>query len=197
MKIGRYIPPKQQRSQCGLTLIEMLIATGIGLIMMTIILSLTAYGERSFAVTSSHVNLESKSRNALDKLTRELHQATAVINCETNLPVKSLTVTNALEAFTMTLSWDADAKTLTLERTGPTIDDNQSVKLLTNCDRWDFTLCGRAPIVGPTDVSFSAAATLADCKLIVMSWSCSQNVIGKLETENVQEAQIGLRNKVN
>src|SRR4051794_9587163 len=77
-------------AQRGLTLIEMLIATGIGAIMILIIVTLTAYAERSFALTSSHVDLESRSRFALDKLTTQLHQATAVIACQTNLPVKSL-----------------------------------------------------------------------------------------------------------
>jgi prepilin-type N-terminal cleavage/methylation domain-containing protein len=186
-----------ERKERGLTLIEMLIATGIGAIMLTIIVALTAYAERSFAVTSSHVDLSSKSRYALDKLTRELRQATAVISCDTNLPFKTLTLTNAIDAFSLTVSWDADVKSLRLERTGPTTNDNWSEKLLGNCERWDFTLCQRAPTVGPTDVSFNPASSLADCKLILMSWSCRQEVYGKLETENVQEMQIALRNKVN
>jgi len=180
-----------------LTLVEMLIATGIGALMLGIILALVAYAERSFAVTSSHVDLESKGRNALDKLTRELRQATAVISCDTNLPFKWLTVTNAVEGFALTLSWDAETKSLALERVGPTPDDNRREKLLGNCERWDFTFCQRAPSVGPSEVSFSPASSLADCKLIMMSWTCRQELIGKLETENVQEMQVALRNKVN
>jgi prepilin-type N-terminal cleavage/methylation domain-containing protein len=185
------------RKERGLTLIEMLIATGIGAIMLTIIVALTSYAERSFAVTSSHVDLESKSRYALDKLTRELRQATAVIGCDTNLPFKTLTLTNAVDAFSLTVSWDADVKSLRLERTGPTPDDDRSEKLLANCERWDFTLCQRAPTVGSADVSFNPASSLADCKMILMSWTCRQEVFGKLETENTQEMQIALRNKVN
>ncbi len=192
MKVPRHNPFAHR----GLTLVEMLIATGIGAIMLTIIVALVSYAERSFAVTSSHVDLESKSRYALDKLTRELRQATAVIGCETNLPLKSFTVTNAVEGVALTLSWDADVKTLTLERLGPTPDDNRTEKLLANCERWDFTFCQRAPSVGPSEVSFSPASSLADCKLIQMSWTCRQEVVGKLETENVQEMQIALRNKV-
>jgi type II secretory pathway pseudopilin PulG len=181
----------------GLTLVEMLIATGIGAIMILIIVTLTAYAERSFALTSSHVDLESRSRLALDKLRGQLDQATAVVACQTNLPVKSLTVTNAVEGYTLTLSWDADDRKLTLETSGPTPADDRSETLLRNCDRWDFTLCNRAPLVGPTRVSFNPVSNMADCKLILMSWSCSQKLIGKLETENVQEAQIALRNKLN
>jgi len=197
MTIRRHTWSVTEVSQRGLTLVEMLIATGIGAIMLTIIVALTSYAERSFAVTSSDVDLASKSRYALDKLTRELRQATAVISCDTNLPLKYFTVTNAIDAFALTVSWDADVKSLTLERIGPTPDDNRSEKLLANCEHWDFTLCQRAPIVAPTDVSFNAASTLADCKLILMSWTCRQAVYGKLETENVQETQIVLRNKVN
>ena len=181
----------------GLTLVEMLIATGIGAIMITIIVALTSYAERSFAVTSSHVDLESKSRLALDKLTRELRQATAVFSCDTNLPFKWFTVTNAVEGFALTLSWDADVKSLRLEKVGPTPDDNWSEKLLGNCERWDFTFCYRTPTVGPSEVSFNPVSNLADCKLILMSWTCRQELIGQLETENVQEMQIALRNKVN
>ena len=195
MKIVSF--PCRHSSERGLTLIEMLVATCIGAIMITIIVALTTYGERSFAVTSSHVDLESKSRHALDLLTRELRQATAVVACETNLPFKSLTVTNALDAFTLTLSLDGEARTLTLQKVGPTPDDNRVERLLTNCDRWDFTLCDRAPRIGQSDVTFNPTSSLSDCKVIVMSWSCSQCVIGKLETENVQEAQIVMRNKTN
>jgi len=184
-------------AQGGLSLVEMLIATGIGAIMITIIVALTSYAERSFAVTSSHVDLETKGRNALDKLTRELRQATAVISCDTNLPFKWFTVTNAVEGFALTLSWDAETKIVKLEKVGPTPDDNRSERLLGNCERWDFTFCQRAPSVGPSEVSFSPASSLADCKLIVMSWTCRQELIGKLEAENVQEMQIALRNKVN
>lgn len=181
----------------GLTLVEMLIATGIGAIMMTIILALTSYAERSFAVTSSHVALESQSRLALDKLSREFHQATAVTASETNLPVKSITLTNAIDATSTVLSWDSDFRTLTLQTIGSTAEDNRAETLLRNCDRWDFTLCARAPRFSATDVSFDAAADPADCKLVMLSWSCSQKIIGNLETENMQEAQITLRNKVN
>jgi prepilin-type N-terminal cleavage/methylation domain-containing protein len=197
MRLRQYNQSHLACSEHGLTLVEMLIATVIGAIMLTIIVALTSYAQRSFAVTSSHVNLSSKSRYALDKLTRELRQATAVISCDTNLPFKTLTLTNAIDAFSLTVSWDADVKSLRLERTGPTPDDNRSEKLLGNCERWDFTLCQRAPTVGPTDVSFNPASSLADCKLILMSWTCRQEVYGKLETENVQEMQIALRNKVN
>lgn len=181
----------------GLTLVEMLIATGIGAIMILIIVTLTTYAERSFALTSSHVDLESRSRLALDKLTRQLHQATAVIACQTNLPVKSLTVTNAIEGYALTLSWDSDDRKLSLETIGPTPADNRTETLLRNCDRWDFTLCDRAPVVGSSQVWFNPVSNIADSKLIVMSWSCSQQLIHKLETENVQEAQIALRNKLN
>lgn len=183
--------------ELGLTLVEMLIATGIGAIMILIIVTLTVYAERSFAVTSSHVELESRSRLALDKLARQLQDATAVIACQSNLPVKSLTVTNAVEGYMLTLSWDSDDRKLLLETIGPTPDDNRTDTLLRNCDRWDFALCNRAPVVGPTQVSFDPASSIADCKVILMSWSCSQKLIGKLETENVQEAQIALRNKLN
>lgn len=189
-------PNGNSLTERGLTLMEMLVATCIGAIMITIILALTAYGERSFAVTSSHVDLESKSRHALDVLTSKLRQSTAVMACETNLPFKSLTFTNGIDAFTLTLSWDSEAKTLTLEQVGPTPDDNRTERLLTNCDRWDFTLCERAPRINQSDVTFAPALNLTDCKVLVMSWSCSQNVIGKLETENVQETQIVLRNKL-
>jgi type II secretory pathway pseudopilin PulG len=181
----------------GLTLVEVLIATGIGAIMVGVILALVSYAERSFAVTSSNVDLESKGRQALDKLSRELRQATAVISCDTNLPYKWFTVTNAVEGFTLTLSWDAETKVVKLEKLGPTPDDNRSERLLGNCERLDFTFCQRAPNVSPSEVSFSRASSLADCKLILMSWTCQQELIGKLETENVQEMQIALRNKVN
>jgi len=188
---------KRRTAARALTLVEMLIATGVGAIMVTIILALAVYGERSFAVTSSHVDLEGKSRHALDVLSRELRQATSVTVCNTTPPFKSLTLTNAIEGSTLTVSWDGEAQTLTLPRRGPTPADDRNEKLLTDCTHWDFALCDRIPTISPTAVTFNRVSKIANCKLILMSWSCRHEVIGKLETENVQELQIALRNKLN
>src|SRR4051794_30508120 len=91
----------------GLTLMEVLVATGLGSLMAAIIFTLTLYGERSFAVMANCADLDSKSRNALDVMSREIRQATQVTAVVTNFPLKWLTLTNADRGSKLTLTWDA------------------------------------------------------------------------------------------
>jgi hypothetical protein len=86
-----------------------------------------------------------------------------------------------------------DASTLSLEKTGLA-----PMVVLTGCDRWKVWLYNRAPNINSTNLSFNPATSLANCKLVNMSWKCSRTILGsKINTESVQTAQIVLRNKVN
>jgi hypothetical protein len=74
--------------------------------------------------------------------------------------------------------------------------------VLTECDRWDFGLYQRTPLVTSSNVFYYPATNTAGtldpklCKLINLSWKCSRLVAAqKLNTESVQAAQFVLRNK--
>ena len=86
------------------------------------------------------------------------------------------------------LSFSYNASTRMLIRTKNSINK----VLLTECDVLDFGLYHRNPIGGTYDQF--PAATVATCKLIQVSWTCSRQVFGaKKNTESVQTAKIVIR----
>jgi Prokaryotic N-terminal methylation motif len=179
--------------RAGFTLIEATIAVGLGMLVLAVVASLILYSARTFSAMTNYVDLDLHSRCALDIISREVRQATAVADCRTNGSVSFITLTNADDSTSIKVSWNMDAATLSLEKTGL-----PPMVVLTGCDRWRVWLYNRAPNVSSTNLSFNTAANLASCKVVNMSWECSRTILGsKLNTESVQTAQIVLRNKVN
>jgi hypothetical protein len=182
----------QSRRSRGFTLIETVVAVGLATLVMAVLATLSIYSARTFSAMSNYVDLDVHSRNALDIIAREVRQSTAVVDCRTNGSVSYITLTNVDTASFVKVSWNMDAATLSLQKTG-----QPTQVVLTGCDRWQTWLFNRAPNVNSTNLSFNAATNLASCKLVNMSWKCSRTILGsKLNTESVQTAQIVLRNKV-
>ncbi len=184
---------KMQSGRAGFTLIEATVAVGLGTLVMAVVASLIVYSAKTFSAMGNYVDMDLHSRCALDIISREVRQATAVVDCRTNGSVSYITLTNTDTSSFVKVSWDMDAATLSLEKTGwaPQV-------VLTGCDRWRVWLYNRAPNISSGNLSFNAATSLANCKLVNMSWKCSRSILGsKLNTESVQTAQIVLRNKVN
>ncbi len=181
----------------GFTLIEALIALGLGTLVIGAVMAFTLFGARSSAAIANYADLDGKSRYALDVISREIREASEVIAITSNPPLKSLTLSNADLGATVTLTYDANARTLVMDKTG-----QPPLTALTECDRWDFTLYQRTPWFTSTNILFFPATNgtggldLSECKLINMSWKCSREIMTqKINTESVQAAQIALRNK--
>jgi hypothetical protein len=174
------------------TLVEASVAVGLGTLILAVAASLSVYSTRTFSAMSNYVDLDMHSRNALDIISREVRQATAVIDRQTNAGVSYITLTNTDTMTSFTIAWVPDSAIVSVQKTG---QPRQIV--LTGCDNWNVSLYNRAPNLSPNNLSFNAAADLASCKLINMSWRCSRTILGsKINTESVQTAQIVLRNKV-
>jgi len=195
MNVLRSSPSGQAAS--GISLVEVLIAMAIGSLVLAAVSSLTMYGAKATTAMVNYTDLDSKSRYALDVISREIRQANSVLSFQTNLPVKTLTVTNASDATAITFTYDSNARTVVMSKTG-----QADLTALTECDRWDFSLYQRTPYVTATNISYYPATntagvlTVSLCKLINLSWKCSRNIFAqKVNTESVQAAQIVLRTK--
>jgi len=179
-----------------MTLIEMMIAVGLGSMLLAMAASLWLFGSRSFAAMSNYTDLDARSRNALDQMSRDIRQATGVTAFQKSGSTKWLTVTNTDLSTGATYTWSAPTRQVVCRRTG-----QADQVYLTECDSWDFELYQRAPQKGGNYVFWPAtnkagAYDLSICKLINMSWKCSRTILGsKLNTESVQTAQVVLRNK--
>jgi hypothetical protein len=190
-------PGRARAFASGVTLVEVLVATGLGSMVLAAVGFMSLFGARSSLAMANYTDLEFKSRYALDLISREIRQAKAVVSFQTNLPVKSLTLTNSDQAATIILTWDSNARTVTMQKTG-----QSTLTPLTECDRLDFALYQRTPLVTTTNIIFYPATNTTGvldptvCKLINLSWKCSRTILTqKINTESVQAAQIVLRNK--
>lgn len=193
MKLHVRQATRRRKLIIGFTMVEMLVSVGLGTLLLSGVMILYINGIRSFVAMGNYQNLDAKSCNTLDVLSREIRNSTVLLSY---VPSQSLTLSNASARNGLgqinVIKYDPTARTLVLKRTGQSDLTN-----LTECDRWSFAIYNRVPITSSTNISFNAATNAADCKLINMSWKCSRTVLGtKLNTESVQTAQIVLRNKI-
>ncbi len=190
--------PRHLPGSHAFTLIEVLIAAGLGSLLSAVVVALLIYGTRCFQSLGNYSDLDSQSRNALDLISQRMRQSTALIDFSSSPPVKSLTVTNMDLHTSLQVLWSTQTKTLSMSENGAA-----PVTLLTQCDSWDFSLYSRAPNVTSTNITFYSATNGAGvldatrCKLVDMTWKCSRTILGsKINTESIQTAQIVFRNKI-
>lgn len=172
------------------TYLELLVAGAIASTLFLLLIVLTLHSQQSFALMTSYSDLDSSSRNALDFISREFHEANFVTDARTNSVKKWLTVTNATELSSSTLTWDSIERTLVLTK-GAGLEPRT---LLRNCDHWEYVLYSGAPTVSAHGPTLNQAVSEADCRLIQMSWSCSRMIGGKMVTTSSESVRIGLRN---
>src|SRR5689334_22858249 len=68
----------KSRSRCSraaFTLIEVIIASALGVLAMAVVGSLSWFSSRSFAAIANYADLDQASQFALDKMSREIRQA--------------------------------------------------------------------------------------------------------------------------
>jgi Tfp pilus assembly protein PilW len=173
---------KGRRAQLGVTLVEFLVALGIGFVAMGSMGALTIFTARSFAAMSNYMELDKNSRNALDRLTQIIREADGVTDYNSHSVVLSY------HAQRLSFDYASGSKRLTMTDT-----NNTTLVLLQDCDFLDFQVFQRNPVNGTYD---QYPATLDDsaAKLVQVSWICSRRLIGNLlNTESVQSAKIVIR----
>ena len=179
---------RRDQSKAGMTLIEMLVAVGIGSIVFAAVAMLTLFTARSFVAMGNYNDLDRYSRNALDVMSREIRQTRSLSSFATN---RLQFVDN--DGGSLIYNWNPNTGVLSRQKGATT------TTLLTDCDYLKFGISQRNPsnlfqfypatnnITGQLDVSL--------CKLVDVSWRCSRQILGqKVNTESVQTAKIVLRN---
>lgn len=169
-----------------MTLVELLVAIGIGGILFVAVGTLAFYSARSFAALSNYVELDNYSRKALDQMSREIRQADKLVSgTDSRLEFQH---TNATNGTTYNVIYEYNSADKRLRRTQGT----QTTVLLQECDFLKFSMYQRNPIGGTYDQY--PTATPATCKLVQMSWVCSRQILGKrANTESVQSAKVVIR----
>lgn len=172
-----------KRRQSGLTLAELLIASGLGSLFMALAMGLFSFSNRSLASFSNYVALERQSQHALDIISKDVRQ---VAKLKSNSST-SLTFTD-YDGADLCYTYSPSAKTLSR------IKGATSEILLEGCDNLTFAIMQRNTLQSSFDQF--PAATADTCKLLQLTWNCSRKILGlNLNTENMQSAKIVIRTK--
>lgn len=170
----------------GLTIIEMLVATGIGSVVLAALAAISMFTMRSFAAMANYSDLESGSRNALDHMTMDIRQTYGLRDNPTN----ELDFDDAPDHQTLKYIYDPDKQTLTRWKNG------DHTQLLTNCVALRFDLFQRNTS-NATYNQYPITSNAALCKVVQVTWTCKRSLYGSAlyNTEVVQTAKIVIRKK--
>jgi type II secretory pathway component PulJ len=165
-----------------MTLVEILVATAIGSLILVAGGSLMVYNVRSLAALTNYADLDRYSRTAVDKLSQDIRQATELISFTTT----ELEFNSSRGRSNITYTFYPDSRTL-VRRQG----DNRET-LLQECDALTFTVYGRNNVSNSWDQFMVTNA--AGAKLIKLNWTCSRTILGQaVNTESIQTAKIVMR----
>jgi prepilin-type N-terminal cleavage/methylation domain-containing protein len=170
------------RSRRGFTLIEVLVASGLAGIVVTVIAFLIYFTTRSFVAATNYTDMALLSRMGLDNMSRTIRQAKQVTAYASN----SITLLDA-SGNTNQYTFDPIGRTL-INVTGGRTTTN-----LTGCDSLQFWIYQRTP----KSNSFGAfdPAYVTNAKLVQVTWSCSRQILGaNVNNEVVESSKIVLRN---
>jgi hypothetical protein len=183
MKLWNFSPAKQRsQSRRGMTLVETLVASMAGLLLMTVVASVWMFSARSFVALGNYRDLDNDSRNTLDLMSREIRGAAALTSYATN----AITLVNRDGT---SFSYVYNPGTETLSR----VQGGNSRVLLEQCDYVRFHVSQRNITNGFVFYTTTSQPQLT--KLVDVSWKCSRTILGaKVNTESVQTAKIVLRN---
>jgi len=164
-----------------MTLVEVMVASGVGSLCLMAIVSIWMFSARGFVALWNYAELESQSRYALDRMTQEIRQANGLASY-------SATQLNFTDHDGQTLSYAYQPDSKRLVR----IKGNEFKVLLQQCDYLKFSIYQRNPIGGTFDQV--PATTATECKMLQLHWVCSRQILGTLlNTESVQSAKIVIR----
>lgn len=170
-----------------MTLVEVMVATVVGGLIIAAVLALTFFSARSFAALTNYVDLDNFSRTALDTMSREIRQADRLVSGDDHHLVFQYTNPTNGSTFLVAYGYDPDTRQLVRKQSG-----GDAKVLLQECDYLRFSLFQRNPINGTYDQY--PTANPDTCKLVQLSWICSRNILGKkANTESVQSAKVVIR----
>lgn len=173
-----------KRTKSGFTLVEMVVAAGIGSVFIAVMIMLYMFSMRSFTAMANYADFGRRSRYASDLLSRDIRCALYVVSATNNQIVLSAPDgTNISYTFSPTL------------RTVTRVKANDSKTLLKNVAWVAFALY-QVPATNAAYNAFTTTSVATDAKMVGFQWSCSQPVQGlESNSEDVQTAIVSLRNR--
>jgi len=185
----------QRPDERGLSLVEMMVALGLGAIVLTIISLLSLNGLHCFLVMGNSATLDQRNRIAAGQFEREVRQATGVLSYQSDASTKTLVLTNCLDGVAVSYTWDTEARTVTCAKTG-----QPEFTCLTDCDFWSAQFFQNVPQPSASEPFLPATNSVGNlalnqARVVNLSWRCSRPLTGTtLNTESAKSLQVILRN---
>src|SRR4051812_33479858 len=178
----RRISPK--RSGRGFTLLEVMVALGIGCLVLGAGVSVYLFSMRSFAAMANYSDLNEKSRNASDTISRDIRSCILVAS-----PTTNQLVLTAPDYSNTTYTYDVGTGLLMRSQHGATR------VLLSGVNSLSFRLYQR-PASSLSPYEEFPAGTPDNAKLIAFQWSCSRRLAGSQDnSESLEAAIVEMRNQ--
>jgi hypothetical protein len=165
-----------------MTTVETLMAIGISAVLLTQVCALWYYSSRSFAAQAAYTALDQDSQRALDRLSKDLRQASKLTGFN---PTRVQLLDSSTPARPMEFSLDG--------RSLVRIYDGVRSIVLNNVDSLQFSMYQRTPVQG--EWNQYATTNIARCKLLEVRWQCSRKLhpLSPSTTEYMQSAKIVMR----
>jgi hypothetical protein len=171
-----------------MALADLMIGSALAAVVLMVMALLSLFGGRSFAAMANYIDLDQYSRNALDRMSKEIRQCNRLVASDTNyLWFEDFDGGNLLYYYVPT------SRTLYRFKDSGSGWQMDPRPLLTQCDYLNFAIYQRNPIDGSYDEY--PAASPDTCKLVQLNWVCSRRLIGNQNTESVQSAKVVIRKK--
>lgn len=178
------------RRTSGMTLMEVVVAMGIGLVVLAVVGSLSLWSGQSFAAMANYADLDNASRNALDRLTSQIREVQGLISYTETNNLKELAL---LDSDGQPLYFRYDPATATLSK----VKSGNSEVLLRDCTTLNFNLYQRNNVSNTFNQYQVAQGTNASltCKVIQVNWICTRKLFPTelINSESVQTAKIVIR----
>jgi hypothetical protein len=172
-----------QRRRAGFSLVELLIAMGLGFVALGAVSVFWIYASKTCAAVLNYVDLADKSKMALDQMSMEIRNARSLTSLKSDE-----VVFQDQDAQEMRYTYNSTNKTMTQTKAG-----RQKV-LLTGCDFFQITGYQRFLTNGTFALSSTTNTPL--CKLLQVNWLCSRELAGsKKNSERQVSAKIVIRNQ--
>lgn len=173
-----------------MTLVETMVAIGVGSLVFLVLGSVSLYSARSFSSMVEYSDLNRTSRMALDQISREIRQSRGLLFSSQSTNGSTMVFKVNFEG-TETFSLVYDKPARTLEQIWPGVKTN---KLSKECTDFNFALFQRSPITNSFE--FVPTTNASQCKVVQLDWTCERKAApGVTNTQEVQSMKIVIRKK--
>ena len=160
-----------------------MVAIGVGITFLVALMQIFVTSSVSFAGVGNYINMDRRSRNALDQMTKNIRNAKALTSFD-----PAALVFNYDSAGTTNLAYRYDASSQAVTEEWTVSGATTSSTLLTGCDSFAFSLYDH-DLAATTDVSVGQG------KVISIAWHSSGMALSRTNSEYMQQAQIVIRNQ--